>query len=119
MEGHEGVDPRTTASLNERVVRVETKLESVTEGIGVIRGTIHNINNRMQEFVAAEYGCRDALGSIKATLEDWKPRMNQMLQDQGQRVGQRSVWFAVSGIVGGLLTMAGVIIALLALLYHK
>ncbi len=53
--------------LAERVAIVETKIGALKDDTQVIRATHHEINNRMQEFVAAERLCASNLGTLVAT----------------------------------------------------
>ncbi len=79
-------------ALMERVVKVETQLTSVKEDAGIIRSTLHNVNNEMQKFVAAEMRCADSLGQITSILKEWAPILQGVIRDTGTREGTSLTW---------------------------
>lgn len=97
---------RTIVALSERVAVVETKVGALKEDTGVIRHNIHEINNRMTEFVALETKCANALNDLLGM----KPIMDQLL---GQVQQGKGAWKAI-GIVGTALMGAVSIGAVIA-----
>jgi len=63
-------DPRTVASMAERVAVLETKTNALKEDTSAIRFNLHGISNKMQEFVAAEMRCADNLAKIVEAIRD-------------------------------------------------
>jgi hypothetical protein len=116
IETDNPVPDRDNTGMVERLVRAEMKIEGLREDTRVIRENIHGIRNEMQGFVAAEMQCQHALNAINTTLTDWKPLIQSMVADQGERKGVRVTWGHI-GVIGTILaTGATAIIAALALL---
>lgn len=68
--GQHPPDSRTVVALSERVAVIETQQKALKEDTGVIRSSIHGINNEMQKFVQAEQRCVDALTTIAQQTKD-------------------------------------------------
>src|SRR5215813_6890186 len=96
-----------SSGLIERLVRNEMKVEALREDTKVIRDNIHGIINQMQAFVAAEMACQSALKGIDSTLNDWRPLIQTLIADQGERKGIRLTWGNVGAIVTALIAGAG------------
>lgn len=72
------VDPRTIVALVERVAVIETRMIASKEDTAIIRATHHEINNRMQEFVAAERLCAANLGTLVATQTTTNAQISEL-----------------------------------------
>lgn len=113
-----GHDPRSTVQLHERVAVIETEVRGIKEGVAVVRSTLHEVNNRMQQFVAAE---RDSgrllaqmaettreLPTISANARDFavmKAKLQEVIDEQQRRQGS----WAAYAVVGSMLMGAAVI----------
>ena len=111
MEGNGGdkvasEGSRTLVSLAERVAIVETKVGSLKDDTGVIRSTIHDINNRMQEFVAAEIRCGDSLQQLLPL----RSLIDRLAEDNQRGKG---IWRGI-GIVGTTLLGGATVGAIIA-----
>lgn len=124
------IDARTVIAHGERLAVVETKLNGVQADTGVIRATIHDINNRMTEFVAAEILCGQHLAGLLNTTKDipelvksvaaltaTKPELDRVISESQQRLGimafgKRLAMIAVAfaGVVGVLGGVGGFLI---------
>lgn len=101
---------RTLVAVSERVAVVETKIGGLKEDTVTIRAHIHEINNRMTEFVAAEIRCADALTSLLGM----KPIVDQLLAHSQRGSGTwRALTIVGAALMGavstGAILMGGVI----------
>lgn len=93
-------DGRTIVALSERVAVIETQQKALKEDTGVIRSSIHGINNEMQKFVQAEQRCVDALAQISQQTKElpsiamatsafleMRADIKSVIDDRQQRIG--------------------------------
>jgi len=127
------VDARTVNSMAERVAVLETRVGALKEDTSSIRTSIHGVNNRMQEFVAAEMRCVDHLAKILDAIKDMpvlvasvtafneiRPELRAVFEERSQRAGLASFGrrfsmivvataaciAALGGIAGGLVWLS-------------
>lgn len=94
------VDPRTVASMAERVAVLEERMVNLKTDTAQIRATTHDINGEMQKFVLAEMQCVERLSKILeaikdlpilvsavAAFNDIRPGLQTVLTEREQRVG--------------------------------
>lgn len=123
-------DSRSAVALSERVAVIETQQHALKEDTGVIRSSIHSINNEqqkvvgeMQKFVAAEQRCADNLAQINEKLKDlpsiiqmaaafseMRGELHDVIDDRKQRQGIAAFGRKFAMIVAagaGLMTFLG------------
>lgn len=120
-------DPRTVASMAERVAVVETRMSALKEDTTTIRASLHSVNNEMQRFVSAEMQCADKLAKILdaikdlplvvaavATFTDMRPELRALMAEREQRAGLAvfgrrfaMIVAAVAGLVAAIGGLAG------------
>jgi len=94
---------RTLVSLAERVAIVETKVGNLKDDTGVIRSTLHDVNNRMTEFVAAEIRCGDSLTAIRSEFSGLRADLNLLLAaDQQGKGAWRAIGIVWTGLAGAM-----------------
>jgi len=109
---------RTVVALAERLAVVETKVDGLKEDSVVIRATHHEINNRMQEFVAAEKLCAANLGTLisaqsttNSQIAKLTTTVEELLLVKARVEGGWKAIVKVGAFAGAVVTaMAGVIV---------
>lgn len=131
-DSHPFIDTRTIIALAERLTRVETQQQSLVADTTVIRSTMHKINNDLQIAFGSNARREEilnqllnltkdlpAIASSAQSFTEMKVKLNDMLDTQQRRRGERGAVMlmgsllvgAVSiggGIIGGILWLIGV-----------
>lgn len=110
--------------MGERVVRVETKIESIEKDTTVIRHTMHDFAGKMQQFVSLEAQCVAHLSAIREmtahlpeivakvqSFDDLKPRLTMLMDEHFARKGGWRAMILVGTATMGAVTMIGTIAA--------
>lgn len=128
-------DPRTAAALSERVAVIEVQQKALKEDTGVIRSSIHGINNEMQKFVQAEQRCADNLAQILTAIKDlptlvqattafndMRGELHEVIDDRKQRQGLAAFGRRFAMIVGAgaalMVTLGGMAAGLAWFIQH-
>lgn len=116
---------RTLVALSERVAVVETKVGALKEDTGVIRSTMHSINNEMQRFVSVEQQCAAALNQLVALTKDlptiaehardfvaMRSGLTSVIEEHHQRRGAWAAAATTGSVVLGSITVGGAIVGM-------
>lgn len=114
---------RTTVAAAERLAVVETKIHGIERDTGVIRSAIHDINNRMTEFVAAERRCGESLSQLLGLTQDlptiainarsfadMKGQIEGVIKERERRQGAWRALILVGSALMGAVTIGGSIV---------
>lgn len=125
-------DPRTISALGERVAVVETKVTLLKEDTGVIRTTLHAVNNEMQRFVMVEQQCSNSLAQLVSLTKELpaiadyardfiniRPALIAMIEEHQQRKGAWGAVVIAGSVIVGCATIGGGIASLVLWLFGR
>ncbi len=111
-------DARSHVVLHERIATIEEQLRGVKENGAVVRSTLHEVNNNMQQFVIAERECGLALKQLLVLTKDlptiaataleftmMKVKMQEVIDDQSRRKGAWGVYVLLGTMIMGAVAM--------------
>jgi len=120
----DGIHPnsRSQVVLHERIATIEEQLRSVKEDGRVVRSTLHDVNNNMQLFVAAEKECGKALLQLVELTKDlptvaahardfaeMKVRIQDVIDEQHRRRGAWGAYIGLGTMIIGAATVGAAI----------
>ena len=123
-EYDDGLRPngRSQVVLHERIATIEEQLRAVKEDGRVVRSTLHDVNNNMQLFVAAEKECGKALLQLVELTKDlptvaahardfaeMKVRIQDVIDEQHRRRGAWGAYIGLGTMIIGAATVGAAI----------
>ncbi len=130
--GHRGgINGRSQVVMHERIAVIEEQLRQVKEDGKVVRSTLHEVNNNMQLFTAAERECGKALlqlveltkdlPTIAATTREFgemKVKMQEVIDEQLRRKGAWGAYMMLGSMIMGAAVVGGGLATIGVWLHH-